>query len=101
MNNLLLELPKKYRQHQRTLEKDGVCWNITVNNSECTNLGKHEKEEPMKFPLQVVSGIPGSGNDWILWMASINSKNVIINIITVVLVTVFMSVYCLVKINYM
>ena len=78
---------------QRSLESDGVCWNITVGDSECTELSKHEKEEPLKFPLQVVSGAPGSGNDWILWLASINSKHVIINIIIVVLVTVFISVY--------
>ena len=78
---------------QRSLESDGVCWNITVGDSECEELSKHEKEEPLKFPLQVVSGAPGSGNDWILWLASINSKHVIINIIIVVLVTVFISVY--------
>ena len=76
---------------QRSLESDGVCWNITVGDSECTELSKHEKEEPLKFPLQVVSAAPGSGNDWILWLASINSKHVIINIIIVVLVTVFLG----------
>ena len=76
---------------QRSLESNGVCWNITVGDSECTELSKHEKEEPLKFPLQVVSAVPGSGNDWILWLASINSKHVIINIIIVVLVTVFLG----------
>ena len=81
-----------FNKNPQNLKDDGICWNITVSGSECTKLSEHEKEEPLKFPLQVVAGAPGSGNDWILWLASINSKHVIINIIIVVLVTVFWGI---------
>ncbi|XP_067951373.1 uncharacterized protein [Watersipora subatra] len=48
-----------------------VCWNTQVTDEECKVLQVTEKEETLTFPHQVVSGVPGSGNDWILWLGSI------------------------------
>jgi len=27
-----------------------------------------------KYPLQVVTGCPGSGNDWVLWLGAVFGK---------------------------
>ena len=63
--------------HQRVLNsssKKSVCSNITVSADECVILSQKEKIDNLTFPLHVVSGAPGSGNDWVLWLASITSK---------------------------
>ena len=63
--------------HQRVLNsssKKSVCSNITVSADECVILSEKEKIDNLTFPLHVVSGAPGSGNDWVLWLASITSK---------------------------
>lgn len=51
-----------------------VCHNVTVNDSECEWHTHHEKKESLMFPLHYVSGAPGSGNDWILWLAAPSRK---------------------------
>lgn len=56
---------------------ESVCHerNVTVTDEECSHFAKTESKEKLRqFPLHYVSGIPGSGNDWILWLASINSE---------------------------
>ncbi|XP_067930466.1 sialate:O-sulfotransferase 1-like isoform X2 [Watersipora subatra] len=50
-----------------------VCYNISPSKSECNSAILYDDRAPQKFPLQFVSGAPGSGNDWIMWLASLNS----------------------------
>ncbi|XP_067950990.1 serine/arginine repetitive matrix protein 5-like isoform X2 [Watersipora subatra] len=55
-----------------TKQRSTACQNVHVEKSECQVLGKEEKVEPQRFPLQFLSGAPGSGNDWLLWLASLS-----------------------------
>lgn len=54
-----------------------TCSNTKVTADECKKLATSEKSDNLTFPVQVVTGMPGSGNDWILWLASISSKFVL------------------------
>ena len=60
--------------HNQTTEYTSVCQNVTTTKNECEYLNQNEKEETMLFPLQMVSGATGSGNDWIMWLAFTSSK---------------------------
>ena len=51
-----------------------ACWNTEVSEEECQILSKKENVEPQRFPVQLLSGAPGSGNTWLLWLASLSSK---------------------------
>ncbi|XP_067930444.1 WSCD family member CG9164-like [Watersipora subatra] len=50
-----------------------VCCNISISEAVCKSVKVNKDKSPTEFPLQFVSGSPGSGNDWILWLASLNS----------------------------
>lgn len=64
------------QHHDELVQYKSMCdlCNITLNSDECSKLSKVEAQERQEFPIHYVSGIPGSGNDWILWLASINRK---------------------------
>ena len=54
------------------------CRDIRVTRDECQFYRQHEYEIIQQFPLQFVSGAPGSGNDWVRWLAALNSKSCLV-----------------------
>ena len=50
-----------------------ACHDVRIKVQRCEHYTSHEEKITQQFPLQFVSGGPGSGNDWIRWMASLNS----------------------------
>ena len=54
-----------------------VCENISISSNECEELTTTEKVEKLTFPVQYISGATGSGNDWIMWLATLSSKSTI------------------------
>lgn len=46
---------------------------VTVTERECRSYETHELADERTFLMHHVSGVPGSGNDWILWLGSLTS----------------------------
>lgn len=53
---------------------ESVCSNVTIRTDECKSLSSKERSDNHMFPIHFVSGVPGSGNEWILWLASLSRK---------------------------